>query len=244
MACGLMKKGGVLNYNISLFLSLENNFGDLGAEEGEQGGSLLVFVFSNVGIIIKLMGFFLWKCVMVSVLSDGAIFISLIASDGYRVSELGFSGILPGIISQKMGFWKGKFNKAIAIHHFIAKFLAYLMTFQSFSAPLAHAPLSKNHQICQNIWAKNEEKPCFNLPFKAISPSLSLFQNPKHFRIPDPSLLITEKKIYKKDMHSQITSWRLRHHKTLNFTKYGNLSFLLFFKKYLIFFVSFSSFYI
>ena len=58
MACGLMKKGGVLNYNISLFLSLENNFGDLGAEEGEQG-SLLVFVFSNVGIIIKLMGFFL-----------------------------------------------------------------------------------------------------------------------------------------------------------------------------------------
>ena len=57
MACGLMKKGGVLNYNISLFLSLENNFGDLGAEEGEQGGSLLVFVFSNVGIIIKLMFF-------------------------------------------------------------------------------------------------------------------------------------------------------------------------------------------
>jgi len=81
MACGLMKKGGVLNYNISLFLSLENNFGDLGAEEGEQG-SLLVFVFSNVGIIIKLM-FFLWKCVMVSVLSDGAIFISLIGRKIY-----------------------------------------------------------------------------------------------------------------------------------------------------------------
>ena len=55
------EKKAELNYNISLFLSLENNFGDLGGG-GEQQGSLLVFVFSNVGIIIKLMFFFVKMC--------------------------------------------------------------------------------------------------------------------------------------------------------------------------------------
>jgi len=48
MACGLMKKGGVLNYNISLFLSLENNFGDLG------GGG-------RAGIIVGLCFFKCWN---------------------------------------------------------------------------------------------------------------------------------------------------------------------------------------
>ena len=48
------EKKAELNYNISLFLSLENNFGDF---KGEEQQGLLVLFFSNVGIIIKLMFF-------------------------------------------------------------------------------------------------------------------------------------------------------------------------------------------
>ena len=50
------EKKAELNYNISLFLSLENNFGDFKGEEGDRAAGIGSF-FSNVGIIIKLMFF-------------------------------------------------------------------------------------------------------------------------------------------------------------------------------------------
>ena len=56
-------------------------------------------------------------------------------------------------INQKMGLRQVEQG----FSSFFAKFLAYLMIFQSFAVPLDRSTL-KNHQICQKF-DKNEEKP-------------------------------------------------------------------------------------
>ena len=61
-----------------------------------------------------------------------------------RVPEMGFSGIR----NQLKNGSNGKLNKAFLT--FFAKFLPYLMIFQSSIAPSVRFTL-KNHQICQTF---------------------------------------------------------------------------------------------